>query len=73
MSAPRVASPEDLRRLHGVRELAAAGAMEALCALLAEPSWAVRREVVAALARAGDAAVPALCELLVTRRGGETV
>jgi HEAT repeat protein len=40
--------------------------------MLTDPSWPVRRRVVGALAALGDEAVPALCELLRTRREDET-
>jgi HEAT repeat protein len=42
-----------------------------LITMLGDPSWAVRRAVVAALARAGDAAVRPLCEVLRTQRDDE--
>ncbi|HYO53585.1 HEAT repeat domain-containing protein [Archangium sp.] len=45
--------------------------VEALIGHLTEPSWAVRRAVVAALARLGRPAVGALCELLVSHRDDE--
>ena len=43
----------------------------ALLERLSEPSWAVRRAVVAALARAGDPAVRGLCEVLRSHRDDE--
>jgi HEAT repeat protein len=57
-----------------VQRLAAegAGAVPELLARLTEPSWVVRRAVVAALARMGDAAIEPLSALLVTRRDDET-
>ncbi len=39
--------------------------------MLADPSWTVRRSVVAGLAALGDAAARALCEVLVTQRDSE--
>lgn len=68
-----VLSPEDRARVEQVENLARSGAegAQALLALLAEPSWAVRRAVVAALASLGDPAVPGLCEVLSTRRDNE--
>ncbi len=60
-------------RIERVRGLAARGerAIPELVALLVDPSWTVRREVVAALAAAGPRAVSALREALETARGDE--
>ena len=68
-----VLSPEDRARVEHVENLARAGkpALAELIALLAEPSWAVRRSVVAALASLGDEAVSALVHLLETQRDSE--
>ncbi|MEJ7733512.1 MAG: HEAT repeat domain-containing protein [Polyangiaceae bacterium] len=66
-------SASDRGRMEEVQRLAAAGAasVPALIALLSEPSWVVRRAVVAALARAGSTAVAALCGVLRTQREHE--
>jgi len=66
-------SPEELRRIERVDRLAAGGeaGFAPLLDMLADPSWAVRRAVVAALAAAATAAVPLLCEALRTRRDDE--
>jgi HEAT repeat protein len=57
-----------------VQRLAASGAagVSALVALLAEPSWVVRRAVIAALARVGTPAVAPLCEALEVDRTNES-
>ena len=57
-----------------VQHLAAGGAagVPSLVALLSDPSWVVRRAVVAALARVGTPAVGALCEVLRVDRANET-
>jgi HEAT repeat protein len=64
----------DAQRIEEVERLAKAGAaaVPELIARLAEPSWVVRRAVVAALAQAGDAAVEPLVTQLATRRDDET-
>src|SRR6185312_14179324 len=49
----------------------AAGEVEPLIAMLTDPSWTVRRAVVAALASLGDAAVGPLCVALQTTRDSE--
>ncbi len=69
-----VLSPEDRVRVEHVESLARSGAsgVQQLLDLLAEPSWAVRRAVVAALASLGDPPVPGLCEILRARRDNET-
>lgn len=68
-----VLSPEDRARVERVEALARAGesGVGALVALLDDPSWAVRRAVVAALASIGDAAVAPLIDVLVHRRDDE--
>ena len=72
---PLVLSPAERERIDEVRALAARGeaAVAPLVPRLADPSWAVRREVVDALASLGDAAAHALVELLETRRDDETL
>lgn len=66
-------SSRDKSRMDEVQRLASTGASAAvaLTALLAEPSWVVRRAVVASLARIGTPAVAALCETLVADRTNE--
>lgn len=66
-------SPAERGRVAALSELARGGPARVpeLIAMLDDPSWVVRRHVVAALAAAGDAAVDALCELLRTRRDDE--
>jgi HEAT repeat protein len=56
-----------------IQRLASGGvaSVPALVMLLVEPSWVVRRAVVAALARAGNAAIGPLCEVLRTQREHE--
>ncbi len=71
---PLVLSPEDRARVEEIEELARAGPESAheLLALLDEPSWAVRRAVVSALASLGSAAVPGLVDIVLRRRDNET-
>ena len=71
--APLVLSPEDRERVDRVEALARSGPVGAgaLLDLLVDPSWAVRRAVVAALSGAGDAAVDGLCEILLHKRDHE--
>ncbi len=66
-------SPEDRQRVEQVERVARDGkaGLPMLVELLDDRSWAVRRAVVAALARLGDVAAPALCELVRTRRDNE--
>jgi HEAT repeat protein len=68
-----VLSPEDRARVDEVEELARSGAAggPALLALLTDPSWAVRRAVVAALANLGEPVVEGLCEVLQKHRDSE--
>ncbi|MDF2696281.1 MAG: lyase HEAT-like repeat protein, partial [Labilithrix sp.] len=68
-----VLSAEDRARVDDVERLAREGtsSVGALLDLLAEPSWAVRRAVVSALASIGDAAGPGLSNVLETRRDHE--
>lgn len=61
----------DSLRLEAVKRLARDGGVAQLLAMLDDPSWSVRREVVAALAARGSAAVGPLCEALRDRRGSE--
>ncbi len=74
MSITAVAMSEDEReRVARVEQLARAGApgVLALLDLLVEPSWVVRRAVVAALARLGAPAVPGLRRTLEAARDSE--
>jgi HEAT repeat protein len=72
-SSGLVLSPEDRARVDRVEALARSGAdgVRPLLDLLVDPSWAVRRAVVAALASVGDPAVDGLREILVSRRDHE--
>jgi HEAT repeat protein len=64
---------EESQRLARIDALVSGGSDPgpALIAMLTDPSWAVRRGVVSALASLGDAVVPSLCETLRTRRDDE--
>jgi HEAT repeat protein len=66
-------SPEDKARVDRVEALARSGAsgVGPLLDLLVDPSWAVRRVVVAALASIGDPAIEGLCDVLIHRRESE--
>lgn len=66
-------SPEDRTRVERVEALARAGAagVGPLLELLVDPSWAVRRAVVAALASVGEESVPQLIAVLLQRRDHE--
>jgi HEAT repeat protein len=64
-------SAEDRRRIDHIEGLTRSGDVDQLLALLDDPSWSIRRAVVAALAAAGDAAVGPLCEALRARRESE--
>ena len=66
-------SPEETTRLLRVDTLSlhGEGAVEPLIAMLDDPSWIVRRSVVAALASIGDPAVAPLCAVLLGERGHE--
>ena len=68
-----VLSPADLERVERVERLARSGAVGVpdLLELLVDPSWAVRRAVVGALATAGELAAEGLCDILVNRRDHE--
>ncbi|TQF15122.1 HEAT repeat domain-containing protein, partial [Myxococcus llanfairpwllgwyngyllgogerychwyrndrobwllllantysiliogogogochensis] len=71
--SPLFLSAEDRARVEEVEQLArgGAGSLERLVAGLDTSSWAVRRAVVAALARLGTPAVPPLCDVLRHRRDNE--
>jgi HEAT repeat protein len=74
VQSPLVLSPADRERIAEVDRLAQEQretAVPSLVALLTSRSWAVRRAVVAALARLGDAAVPALSNVLLHQRDDE--
>ncbi len=66
-------SQEDRGRVEKIQHLtqAGAGSIAALIVLLNDPSWAVRRVVVTALARIGTPAVWPLCQVLVGDRASE--
>ncbi|WP_437680836.1 HEAT repeat domain-containing protein [Sorangium sp. So ce131] len=66
-------SEAERQRVAEVDRLAASGraGVPALIEMLADPSWAVRRGVVASLAALGDAAVEPLCACLRARRDSE--
>lgn len=70
---PLMLSDEDKSRVEEVEALARSGAesLDKLVELLPDPSWAVRRSVVHALATIGDPAVAPLSRVLVERGGGE--
>jgi len=67
-------SDEDALRVRAVEVLVAHGpaAVPDLLERLTDPSWAVRRSVVAGLAQLGDAAVAPLVHILEQRRDDET-
>jgi HEAT repeat protein len=67
-----VFSPDELKRLGTIKSLAEAHDVAGLIPMLDDPSWAVRREVVVALAASGDRAIGPLCDVLRTRRNNET-
>lgn len=64
---------EQADRIEQTKRLAGAGAagISTLIGMLDEPSWAVRREVVAALAAMGAAATPELVTVLLSQRDDE--
>ena len=68
-----VLSPEDRARVARIEALARSGAdgVDPLLELLTDPSWAVRRAVIAALASVEDAAVEGLGHILLSRREHE--
>jgi HEAT repeat protein len=68
-------TPAELHRIADVTRLAQSGSTEDLGKLLdmlTDPSWTVRREVVAALGRMGKPSVLPLADLLRNRRDNET-
>jgi HEAT repeat protein len=65
-----VTEPERVRAAE-VEALERTGDVPALAARLSDSSWLVRRAVCAALARLGDSAVSALCEVLRNQRDDE--
>lgn len=69
--APGARHSSDATRVREVHALGARGEIERLVAMLSEPSWFVRREVVATLAGLGDAALRPLLNCLQTQRGDE--
>jgi HEAT repeat protein len=73
VNSPLGLSSRDRSGMEQVQELASNGAasVEALLALLSDPSWVVRRAVVASLARIGTPAVQPLCDALGTDRTNE--
>ncbi|WP_394828089.1 HEAT repeat domain-containing protein [Pendulispora albinea] len=68
-------SPEDRVRVERVESLVRKGAeaIPSLLEMLADPSWVVRRAVTAALARAGDPAIPGLVRILRARDANEAL
>ncbi len=68
-----VLSPEDRARVDRVEAFARSGAagVHSLLELLVDPSWAVRRAVVSALAGIGDDAVDGLIQVVLERRDHE--
>ena len=72
MSTPAATDPRGERaRLERVSQLAREGSLRELIRELVDAPWGVRRAVVAALAEAGPAAMPLLCETLRTQRRDE--
>jgi HEAT repeat protein len=74
MSTPQTAAPpSEAARLLAVQQLAALGlaGVDPLIEQLTDPSWVVRRSVIAALAQVGPLAVGTLCRLLQVRRDSE--
>ncbi|KYF68563.1 HEAT repeat domain-containing protein [Sorangium cellulosum] len=70
---PLAISEPERQRVEQVDRLAASGGagVPALIEMLADPSWTVRRAVIASLAALGDAAVQPLCGCLSARRESE--
>ena len=66
-------SSEELRRIEHIDRLVAGGddGLRDLLEMLDDPSWSVRRAVVAGLAAAGAGAVAPLVDVLRTRRDDE--
>ena len=75
VSATLLLSADDRARLTEVHRLAATGpqGVDPLVNHLDDSSWAVRREVIYALAQLGEAAIPAMCQALVGRRDLEAL
>lgn len=71
--ATLVLSPDDRARVDRIEALARSGndGVRPLLELLVDPSWAVRRAVVAALALVGDGAIAGLCDVLLQKRDHE--
>lgn len=69
-----VLSGDEKERVERIEQLARSGADGAreLLALLTDPSWAVRRAVVSALARMGGPAIPGLRDILLHHRDNES-
>jgi len=67
---PLSLSAADRARVEEISRLASVGAVQELVARLSDPSWAVRRTVVASLARMGSAIDP-LCAVLLGDRTDE--
>ena len=72
-AGPLTVSVSDRRRIEALDRLTAGGeaAVPALLDMLDEPSWTVRRAVVAGLAALGDEAVAPLVARLASRRDNE--
>jgi len=68
---PTSYSHDDARRIEEVERLARAGGVNGLMVMLDDPSWSVRRAVVAALAAADGAAIGPLCQTLRNGRENE--
>ncbi len=64
-------SGRDATAVLEIERLAAAGHVDSLMTLLTDPSWAVRRSVVGALARIGEPAVAPLVDVLRSHRDHE--
>lgn len=73
-NVPFTLTEEERRRAEVVDHLSAEGpdAVPRLIELLTDPSWTVRRSVVASLASLGEAAIGPLCDVLRNRRDDET-
>lgn len=66
------ASDTELERLIELARSQQSEVVRPLLALLGEPRWNVRREVIAAVGALGELAVPALCQALQNEREDET-
>jgi HEAT repeat protein len=68
------ASAAELERIQRLRDLLSGGAagLIGLLAMRTDPSWTVRREVVAALGQLGELALSSLCDSLQKERDDET-